>query len=53
MQGYSQPICNREGLGPTPNDMTDFDNSPMGGLTLPEEWMGGDGGSGRAGGRGN
>lgn len=36
----SQPKHTREGIGPSPNDMTDFNDSPMECLILPEEWMG-------------
>lgn len=46
-----------EGLGTNPNDVTNFDDSPTGGFTLPEEWMRGGmgfvGDNWRTGGRGN
>ena len=33
----SQPRHMGEGLGPAPKDVTDFEDPPMEGLTLPEE----------------
>ena len=40
IEGYSLSLDMGEGLGPAPNHRTDFEDSPMEGLTLPGEQKG-------------